>query len=60
MGSGSMIVHLTQIRSLRFDSVSFSARGKLYQSLGGLSPGISQYRVLAYEGRQRYTKYTKP
>jgi hypothetical protein len=23
MGSGSMIVHLTQIRSLRFDSVSF-------------------------------------
>jgi hypothetical protein len=44
---------------LGFESSSSPAHGKLCYSLGGLPPRMAQYRVLASEGRQRYSVYTK-
>jgi hypothetical protein len=54
---GSMVAHLTA--NPGFESSSSPAHGKLSQSLGGLLPRMAQYRVLASEGRQRYSLYTK-
>ncbi len=48
-----------QISGPGFESTFSPAHGKLYQSWGGKAPGMTQYRVLASEGRQRYSVYTK-
>jgi hypothetical protein len=56
---GSKEVHLTANRSPPLESVFSPAPSKCCQLLGGLPPGMAQYRVLAAEVHQRHPKYTK-
>ncbi len=51
-----MIRHLTKAAT-GLEFCSPPAQGKLCQSLGGLPPGMAEYRGLASDGRQRYKKY---
>jgi hypothetical protein len=53
-----VLAHLTAMQKsgIRIRLLQSPAHGKLCQSLGGLPPGIAEYRVLASEWLQRYVK----